>query len=373
MTRLMRSIIIGSAVFSLWTCQPLDPPLTSQTSQTLVSYDLGARPRAIVTADLNSDKIIDVAVANSGDGTVSILVGVGDGRLCPAVGSPFPAGQEPVDVDAADLDRDGDIDLVFANHETESITVLLNNGHAHFTMAPGSPFRTGARPHIHGLATADFDGDGWIDIAVDSADTKEIRILQGDRLGFGKIVAVGLDTMPYSRLGAANVTGDENKDVLVPGHGDSTVRVVHHKGTSLAPAAWKIQLTDKPWMVVGDDVNGDQRTDIIVIQSNAVGVWLARPDGFFPVQGSTFPIQGATEVATGDIDGDNLADLVVGPWDGDEVTVLTGRELIMRKVRTCERPIGLAIADLNGDHRGELLATCMNQNRLVIVTKPVGR
>ncbi|MDQ3803513.1 MAG: VCBS repeat-containing protein [Acidobacteriota bacterium] len=364
----MRITIILSAVLGQWTCQPPDPLLTSQAS---ASYDVGTRPQSVAAADLNRDGALDVAVANSADGTVTILLG--GGRLRPAVGSPFPAGREPSDVDAADLDRDGDVDLAFANHETSRVTVLLNDGHARFTAAPGSPFETGARPHVHGLATADFDGDGWLDVAVESADTKEVRVLRGGRRGFGEIVAVSVGTMPYSRLGAADVAGDEHPDVLVPGHGDSTVRVVHRAGRSLALAAWNIRLPSQPWMVVGEDVNGDRRADLIVVHSDAVGVWLAGRDGFSPAPGSPFPVRGATEVATGDLDGDGVADVAVGPWDGDEVTVLTGRSLTARKIRTCERPVGLAIADLNGDRRGELLAACANRNRLVVVTVPVGR
>jgi len=366
----VRSTIILSAILSLWTCQPPNPV---PTSQALVSYDVGTRPRAIATADLNGDGALDVAVANVADGTVSILVGVEGGRLRQAVGSPFPAGREPSDMDTADLDRDGDVDLIFANHESSHVTIRLNDGRARFNTAPGSPFETGARPHVHSVATADFDGDGWFDVAVDSADTKEIRILRGGPRGFVEVVAVPSGTMPYYRLGVANIVGDEHKDVLVPGHGDSTVRVVHRAGPRLTLAAWNIPLSYKPWMVVGDDVNGDRRTDIIVVHSDAVSVWLAGDGGFSQAPGSPILVQGATEVATGDLDGDGVADVAIGPWDGDEVTVLTGGNLTSRKIRTCERPIGLAIADLNGDGRGELLAACSNHNRLVVVTVPVGR
>ena len=370
MNRPGRITIILFATLTLWACLPLGP---HPAAQTVASYDVGARPGAVATGDLNGDGTLDVAVANSSDGTVSILFGVGGGRLRPAAGSPFPAGQEPSDVNAVDLDRDGDVDLIFANHETSRVTILLNDKRAHFTVAPGSPFETGARPHVHSLATADFDGDGWPDVAVDSADTKEVRILRGGPCGFGAVIAVSVGTMPYNRLGAANVAGDEHKDVLVPGHGDSTVRVVQRAGPGLVLAAWSVRLTHKPWMVVGDDVNGDRRTDIIVVHTDAVSVWLAGRDGFSPARGSPFPVRGATVVATGDLDGDGVVDVAVGPWDGEEVTVLTGRELTARKIRTCERPIGLAIADLDGDRRGELLAACANHNRMVVVTMPVGR
>jgi hypothetical protein len=364
------TVAVVAAMLAAPSCQPLD---ALPEPQAVVSYDVGVRPRAIATADLNADGALDVAVANAADGTVSVLVGVGGGRLRPAVGSPFPAGREPSDVDAVDLDKDGDVDLAFANHETSRVTILLNDGRARFAAAAGSPFETGARPHVHGLATGDFDGDGWLDVAVESADSKEVRILRGGPRGFGEVVAVSLGTMPYYRLGAANVVGDEHPDVLVPGHGDNTVRVVGRAGSRLELAARNIRLSGKPWMVVGDDVNGDRRMDIVVVHSDAVSIWLAGGDEFSQARGSPFAIRGATEVATGDLDGDGVADVAVGPWDGDEVTVLSGRELTARKVRTCERPIGLAIADLDGDRRGELLAACTNHNRLAVVTLPVSR
>ena len=169
------------------------------------------------------------------------------------------------------------------------------------------------------------------------------------------------------------MVGDEHPYVLVPGHGDSTVRVVQRAGSRMELAAWNIRLSDKPGMVVGDDVNGDRRKDIVVVHSDAVSIWLARGDDFSQAQGSPFAVRGATEVATGDLDGDGVADVAVGPWDGDEVTVLTGRELTARKVRACERPMGLAIAYLDGDRRGEILAACANHNRFVVVTMLVSR
>ncbi len=329
-------------------------------------YDVGVHPRAIAVADVNRDGHMDVAVANSGEATVTVLFGDAAGQLRGPVA--LAAGPEPSDVDAIDLDRDGDIDLVVANHETPLVTVLLNDGRGRFSPAPGSPFDTGARPHVHGLAIGDFDGNGWPDVAVESADTREVRVVLGGERGLAAAIPVAVGTMPYSRLGVGQVSGDDHPEVLVPGHRDHTVRFIESAGGVLREAAWTIRLAAQPWMVVGGDVNGDRRDDIVVVETDGISVWRAGEGGFAPAAGSPFSIQKATEVAVGDLDGDGAADVAVGPWDGDEVTVLVNRVTAERRIRMCEKPHGLAIADLNGDGRGELLATCTSTNKLAVTS-----
>jgi hypothetical protein len=369
----IRTLLRFAIVFLTAGCSHGGPEVLAQ-APTLVTYDVGARPRSIAVADLNGDGRLDVIVANSGDNALTLLLGATDGTF-ELVQSAIPAGNEPADVDAVDIDNDGDVDLVVANHETSLISVLLNDGTAHFASTPDSPIQTGSRPHLHGIATGDFDGDGWKDVAVESSGTNEVRVLRGRRRqqGFSEVLSIPAGTMPYFRLGAADVTNDGHVDVIIPGHGDNTVRVVHLQGDTLKMAIWTIPLASQPWMVVGDDVSGDGRADITVVLTNAVGVWLGDSGTFSPAPGSPWVIAGATEVATGDVDGDGVADIAVGPWDGNEVTIITGRTFKVKTVRTCDRPIGLAIADLNSDGRGELLAACATENRLVVLRWVNGR
>jgi hypothetical protein len=173
--------------------------------------------------------------------------------------------------------------------------------------------------------------------------------------------------MPYFRIGVGRVTGDPSPDILVPGQGDSTVRFIDAERGALRMVPRTIPLRSKPWMVAAGDVNGDRRDDIVVVESDYVSVWPAGARGFSQAPRLRVAIRGATEIALGDLDGDGAADIAVGPWDGNEVTVIIGLGT-PRKVRLCERPIGLAIADLNGDGRGELLATCTTTNRLAVTT-----
>ena len=340
-----------------------------ESTPTVAMYATGPRPRSIAIADLDGDGRRDVVVACSGDDTVQLVMGAADGQLRHRPPS-ISAGNDPSDVETVDVDRDGDADLVVANHETSKITVLINDGRANFKAAADSPYESGARPHIHGLATGDFDGDGWIDFAVESADTRELRVFTGGATGFSDAKSVPVGTMPYSRLGAADVTGDGRVEILVPGHGNNSVLVVADGQRVLT--SFTTSLPAQPWMVVGDDVNGDHRADVVAVVSDGVAVLLAAPNGLTPAPGSPFAVTSATEVATGDLDGDGIADIVVGPWEGNEVTILTGGTFSRRTVRTCARPIGLAVSDLNGDGRGELVAACSSENRLVVVNLATG-
>jgi hypothetical protein len=339
-------------------------PSAPFASSSRISFDVGISPREMAVADLNDDSTLDVVVANSGDGTLTILLGTGDERLL-SLPLSVRAGQEPSDVDALDIDLDGDADLVVANHETSSITVLLNDGLAGFEQAPYSPVETGARPHVHGLAIADFNGDGWPDVAVDSADTRQVRMMHGNSLGFMDSISVDVETMPYFRLGAIDVIGGDVTELLVPGHSDNTIRIIQHESDRYI-IAQTIRLDAQPWMVIGDDVNADGRNDVIVAETDSVSIWLADTEGYSPAPASPYSIRGATEIVTGDINGDHISDIVVGSWDSDEVIVFRGGDFVTSRIKMCQRPIGLAVTDLENDGKSELLATCPLENRLMV-------
>src|SRR5688572_7559214 len=89
-----------------------------------------AAPRSLAAADLDGDRDLDVVVAES-TGRATILENDGRGTLRRAREA-LDAGPEPTHVRAVDVDRDGDVDLLFANHETSRITRLENDGRGRF-------------------------------------------------------------------------------------------------------------------------------------------------------------------------------------------------------------------------------------------------
>jgi hypothetical protein len=76
-------------------------------------------------APLSGDGKLDLAAANAGSNSVSVLLGNGDGSF-PAAAPSFGAGRDPYSV-AGDFNRDGALDLAAANLLSDNVSVLINN------------------------------------------------------------------------------------------------------------------------------------------------------------------------------------------------------------------------------------------------------
>jgi hypothetical protein len=93
---------------------------------------VGGAPGSIVIADVNHDGKLDIIVANTADGTLSILLGDGKGHFTPAAGSPFACGKSPNDIATGDFNGDGNLDLLIADTGTPYLTMLLGDGKGGF-------------------------------------------------------------------------------------------------------------------------------------------------------------------------------------------------------------------------------------------------
>jgi hypothetical protein len=139
-----------------------------------VFYQAGALPNYIAIGDFNGDHKLDLAVANSGENTVSLLFGNGDGTFKSKVSIQIP--DFAWHIAAADFDGDGNLDLATANAGDglgTTVSVLLGDGHGNF--ASPTTFTTGLDPHT--VAVGDFDTNGSPDLAVANALENTITVL----------------------------------------------------------------------------------------------------------------------------------------------------------------------------------------------------
>jgi hypothetical protein len=140
------------------------------TFGTRTTYACQTSPQAVATGDFNADGITDLAVANSGTGSVSVLLGrgsagQGDGTFAAAVN--YPSGDSPYAVMVGDWNGDGVPDLVVPNGAAGTLSILPGRataGVADGTFGPPQAFAAGTEPRALGLG--DFDADGVADFAV---------------------------------------------------------------------------------------------------------------------------------------------------------------------------------------------------------------
>jgi hypothetical protein len=292
------------------------------------SIPAGRGPRWITVADVNHDGSPDLLVADAEGETITVLLGDGNGQFRQASGSPVPAGHLPNDIAVADMNGDGNLDLVIANHQSPYLTILLGDGKGGFHPAPGSPFDVHSTPHPHGVAVADFNGDGKPDAVTDSWGNNQIELLLGDGKGGlgvpGRYFAVG--HRPYERLRSADFNHDGLPDVVTTNLDDGTVTILLGDGEGgfrNAPGS-PFQAGAKPWQVFVDDVDGDGNADLVIIPyqrdiagvfEDAVTVLLGDGKGAFrPMPGSPLPLgncRGANSVAAGDLRGNGKHAIVV--------------------------------------------------------------
>jgi hypothetical protein len=196
------------------------------TFQNHREYPTGQNPLFLSVGDFNGDGILDLAVLNAEDQTVGVLLGVGDGTFPTQVTYPVGGGSDPFDSDyvlAADFNKDGKLDLIVANFDDNTVSILLGNGDG--TFQPQVIYPTGAGPND--LAIGDFNHDGNLDVAATDNEDTTISILYGN--GDGTFQAPVIDNLagvgPWG-IASGDFNGDGLTDLVVTNNGDSTVTML---------------------------------------------------------------------------------------------------------------------------------------------------
>jgi hypothetical protein len=385
MTSKLIFAVMLSAALTL-NCGTPSSGVTSPIATRNSHFPVGAAPGSVEIADLNNDGKPDIVVANEQSNNVTILLGDGRGGFTQAKGSPFPAGHDPNDIAIGDFNRDGKLDLAFANHEEKHLSVLLGIGQGGFTPAPNSPFAVEVRPHTHGVASGDLNGDGNLDLVTDSWGNDQVSILFGDGKGSFNTSGTFLDVgkMPYQRVRVGDINGDGKFDIITTNlEGDNvTILLGDSKGGFKQSTGSPFPCGDSPFNFAIGDVNGDGKPDLAIVNSPSStadrhgkdGLTILLGDGaggFRMLAGSPFATgRIPNRVARGDVNGDGIGDIAVSSPDGNNITLFLMSSKGVASSSTIAiggKPKGLAIRDLNGDGRADILITNNSDNTVTVI------
>jgi hypothetical protein len=307
------------------------------------NWNVGSGPVKLVRADFNHDGIDDLATAN-GDGTITLLLGKGDGTFRRLDAS---AGQSLLDLAAVDLNHDGYIDLVALNQAsagTVNLVVLLGNGDGTFR----TPQSVALPQTPRSLAVADFDGDGNVDVAVGwntagaatpPPSVSYVTILYGngtggfprqqqiDNVGYPAQVSQGESSYLLTQMAAADMNRDDLPDLVFVqccGGFDVEMGAVYmlqnQGGGSFANV--QLSLFSVPRGVTVADVDQDGFQDLLLPYSGChtpcSGFLYARnhrdgtlqPPLNLPQPANTYQNEDAYSVTAVDVNNDGLKDIV---------------------------------------------------------------
>ena len=315
------------------------PPLSSdplRVGTIALRFAAGNTPGSVEIADMNNDGRPDLIVANERGGNVTILLGDGKGAFAPAPGSPFPLGLSQRHGPRRFQPR-WSAGCGFRQSREKIPDRVAGRWAGSLAPVPRSPFAVEVRPHTHGVATGDFDGDGNLDLVTESWGTDQVKVLFGDgKGGFrlpGTFFAVGKH--PYQRLRVADLNGDGKSDIITTNlEGDDvTILLADGRGTFRQPPGSPFPCGDSPFNLAVGDVNGDGKPDLAIVNSPGStsdrrgrdGLTILLGDGaggFRMLAGSPFATgRIPNRVAIGDVDGDGVNDVAVSSPDDNNVTL----------------------------------------------------
>lgn len=262
-------------------------------------------------------------------------------------------GNKPSGIALADLNGDGRLDVAVANESDNSVSVVLSRSDGSF--APKVDYLVGTAPVA--LVSGDFNGDHIPDLAVVNSKDNTVSILLGVGDGtFNSQVTYPTGTLPVAIV-TADFNGDKKLDLAIANQDDGTVTILLGNGDgTFQPQATAASLPS-PNAIASGDFNGDGAPDLVVLNAQgSISLWLNNGSGGFPASGLAI---GASDgsMAIGDLNNDGNLDIVfTSPVNNDLVSLLGNGSGGFQSLSTSMSvsPMTVTVGDFNGDGKLDL-------------------
>lgn len=351
---------------------------------------------SVVIGDFNRDGRADLAIGSFE--LVRVLLGLGGGAFGPA--TTITAGSDNNDIETADFDNDGDLDLVTSSYfpfypPYGHLNVLLGNGAGAFslagtygtagdgravsaidldhdgvidlatagrtkldvfkglgggTFAPRREYGAGATSNA--LIAADLNGDGALDLA---AGAYWVTVFLNDGAGGLGQPRFGSSTVGGGRLATGDFNEDGRPDLVAADQFGHQVRVLLADGPGAFQAESTYEAGLYPGAIAIGDFNGDQHQDLAIAAYSStanVTILLGQGDGSFTLGPTLLGGEDHNAIAVGDFNADGMQDIVVTNGSNSNVLVyINAGNLNFAGTRyECDLgPVDVDVSDMDGD------------------------
>ncbi len=290
-------------------------------------------PVAVAVADVNGDTRPDLVVANQADDTVAVLLqnATTAGAFDAAV--TYATGDGPSAVAVADFNNDTKADIAVVNTTDSTLSILMQDPLTAGIFLAADNYTTGNTPTS--LAAGLLNSDDRIDIVVASSGSNQISLhfqfgSPNDPGHFRPKLDYAAGSGPSSVV-LADFNGDSRLDIAVTNPASDEVSLLLQNSAPLTKGTFAVRVPyaagDNPSFAAASDINGDGLADLLVANRSSDNISLLLPDrahaGKFLDQIVVPTGDGPVGLAAGNLNTDALPDLVTADVDGGTISVVS--------------------------------------------------
>jgi hypothetical protein len=293
-------------------------------------------PVSVAAADLSGDGDQDIVCANE-NSSLTVFFQESPASFAPTpLTLTGPGVSFPASVATADMDEDGDLEIVSANSKV--LTVFFQDSFGSFSQTPLIVGEFQTANFLVSVATADMDGDGDQDLVSANRGTLNLTVYFQSSPGSFTSPALTLGGMvsPFS-VSVADLDGDGDQDVVSANpFGNSLTAFFQRSLGDFDPEPLSLVVPGPvgsgPFFVTTTDLDLDDDQDIISANRDSDNLTLffqncAQIQSFASIPltlGDALITLGPVSVATSDFDGDGDQDLLSANTDGNNFAVFWG-------------------------------------------------